>query len=376
MSSSIAPLGIRPQVNAGGATESGTLDAELRSVRKVFRDGTVAMNGISFAVSRGEFFSILGPSGCGKTTTLRVIAGLELPDGGEVLVRGEPMGSRSAHRRPTNTVFQRPALFPHLSVEANVAFGLKIDGVPRRERHARVAEALELVDLGAYGRRRPHELSGGQQQRVAIARALVKKPAVLLLDEPLSALDLRLREQMQEALKRIQSESSTTFIYVTHNQAEAFAMSDRIALMRAGRIEQIGSPVDIYHQPRSRFVASFVGDTNIFEGTVDGSGTLTCEDGFRLALPRPAPVALLRPERIEVGPLLPDRPGWNTYRAVVEEVVFQGPTVRCRVRVDGHSILVQRPAEETSLGVGQGVMVGWSIESVVTLTEDSAADER
>src|SRR3954467_5891503 len=247
-------------------------DAELRGVTKVFGQRTIAADEVSLAVERGEFFSLLGPSGCGKTTTLRIVAGLEMPTSGDVLIRGERMGRRPAYRRPTNTVFQRPALFPHLTVEANVAFGLKLERLPNSEIRRRVAEALELVELAGFERRRPHQLSGGQQQRVAIAPALVKKPAVLLLDEPLSSLDLRLRVQMQRVLKHIQQESGTTFVYVTHDQTEALAMSDRVAIMHAGRIEQIDAPADVYGRPRTRFAATFVGETNIFDGRLAGPG--------------------------------------------------------------------------------------------------------
>lgn len=349
--------------------EAAVPDAELRSVRKVFGDGTVAVDGVSFSVAPGEFFAILGPSGCGKTTTLRILAGLELPDEGDVLIRGESMAQRPAHRRPTNTVFQRPALFPHLSVGQNVAFGLRLERVSRHEQQLRVGEALELVDLANYGHRKPHELSGGQQQRVAVARALVKRPAVLLLDEPLSALDLRLREQMQEALKRIQQTSTTTFVYVTHNQAEAFALSNRIAVMRNGRIEQIGSPEEIYTRPRTRFVASFVGDTNIFEGRLVPERGLVCDDGFVLTVPRPSSVALIRPERIVIDPD-PAAGGWSTHDGSIEEAVFHGATIRCRVRTGDRSILVQHPADGAAIVLGAQVRIGWPIDSVVTLAED------
>lgn len=336
---------------------------------KIFGGTTVAVDTISFAVEHGEFFSILGPSGCGKTTTLRMIAGLEIPSAGEVLVRGEPMGRRPAHRRPTNTIFQQPALFPHLSVEANIAFGLKIDGVTIREQRRQVSEALQLVDLEGYGRRRPHELSGGQQQRVAIARALVKKPCVLLLDEPLSALDLRLREQMQETLKRIQKESSITFVYVTHNQTEALAMSDRIAVMNAGRIEQIGPPAEIYDQPRTRFVATFVGDTNLFEGANDGAGTLVC-DGLSLLVPSEGSGAVIRPERIIVDASLPATPGWNIYDAVIEDIIFHGASVRCRLRLpSGREIIAERASDNLGSSVGDAIKAGWAVESTVMLTD-------
>jgi spermidine/putrescine transport system ATP-binding protein len=345
-------------------------DAELRDVVKVFGDSTVAVDGISFGVEHGEFFSILGPSGCGKSTTLRMIAGLELPTSGQVLIRGEPMGRRPAHRRPTNTIFQRPALFPHLTVEANVAFGLRVERVGAADIRRRVADALELVELAGYEGRRPHELSGGQQQRVAIARALVKRPAVLLLDEPLSSLDLRLRVQMQRVLKHIQQESGTTFVYVTHDQTEALAMSDRIAIMHAGRIEQIDSPADVYGRPRTRFAATFVGETNIFDGAVDSGGAFV-SDGLTLRVPGRGVAALVRPERVALAPSLDARPGWNVFDGVVDDVVFHGSNVHYRVRLpNGRELVASRP-NDAGVGVGSGdrVQVGWDAGSAVMLEE-------
>jgi ABC-type Fe3+/spermidine/putrescine transport system ATPase subunit len=343
-------------------------DLELRSVVKIFGDSTVAVDGVSFVVEQGEFFSILGPSGCGKSTTLRMIAGLELPSSGDVLIRGEPMGRRPAHRRPTNTVFQRPALFPHLTVEANVAFGLKVDRLAAGEIRRRVAESLELVELAGYEGRRPHELSGGQQQRVAIARALVKEPAVLLLDEPLSSLDLRLRVQMQRVLKRIQAESGTTFVYVTHDQTEALAMSDRIAIMNDGRIEQIDAPADVYGRPRTRFAATFVGETNIFDGAIDAGGTFV-SDGLTLTVPGTGVAALIRPERVAVAPSLEGRPGWNIFDATVDDVIFHGANVHYRVRLaNGRELVASRPNDAAAPAApGERVQVGWYAGSAVML---------
>jgi spermidine/putrescine transport system ATP-binding protein len=345
-------------------------DLELRSVVKIFGDSTVAVDGVSFVVEQGEFFSILGPSGCGKSTTLRMIAGLELLSSGEVLIRGEAMGRRPAHRRPTNTIFQRPTLFPHLTVEANIAFGIKVDRVATAEIRRRVAESLELVELAGYERRRPHELSGGQQQRVAIARALVKQPAVLLLDEPLSSLDLRLRVQMQRVLKRIQEESGTTFVYVTHDQTEALAMSDRIAIMNEGRIEQIDSPAAVYGRPRTRFAATFVGDTNIFDGAIGDDGTFV-SDGLRLHVPGDGVAALVRPERVTVAPSLSAGAGWNVFDATVEDVVFQGANVNYRVRLpNGRELVASRP-NDTGAAVGSGdrIQVGWDAAAAVMLEQ-------
>jgi ABC-type Fe3+/spermidine/putrescine transport system ATPase subunit len=345
-----------------------TPDAELRSVTKVFGHDTVAVDDVSLAVARGEFFSLLGPSGCGKTTTLRIIGGLETPTSGDVLIRGEQMGRRPAHRRPTNTVFQRPALFPHLTVERNVAFGLELERLRSAEIRSRVAAALELVELAGYERRRPHQLSGGQQQRVAIARALVKRPAVLLLDEPLSSLDLRLRVQMQRALKRIQEESGTTFVYVTHDQTEALTMSDRIAIMNQGRIDQVGTPADVYERPRTRFTATFVGETNLFERSSNGSAAFV-SDGLALQVPGPGVAASVRPERVSVAPSLEPRSGWNVFDAVVEAVVFQGANVQYRLRLpNGRELVAERP-NDTPAAVAQGdrVQAGWAADIAVML---------
>lgn len=343
-------------------------DAELRDVVKIFGESLVAVDGVSFAVEKGEFFSILGPSGCGKSTTLRMIAGLEQLSSGEVLIRGEPMGRRPAHRRPTNTIFQRPALFPHLTVAANVAFGLKVEHVRAADSRRRVGEALELVELVGYEGRRPHELSGGQQQRVAVARALVKQPTVLLLDEPLSSLDLRLRVQMQRVLKHIQQESGTTFVYVTHDQTEALAMSDRIAIMNEGRIEQIDSPAEVYGRPRTRFAATFVGETNIFDGTAEGAGGFV-SDGLALHVPGRGVAALIRPERVSVAPSLDARPGWNVFDATVEDVVFHGSNVHYRVRLpNGRELVASRPNDAAAaVKPGERVQVGWDAASAVML---------
>jgi spermidine/putrescine transport system ATP-binding protein len=345
-------------------------DAEVRDVVKIFGDSTTAVDHVSFSVERGEFFSILGPSGCGKTTTLRMIAGLETPTAGEVVIRGEPMGRRPAHRRPTNTIFQRPALFPHLTVEDNVAFGPRLDRLPRAEIRRRVADALQLVDLVGYQRRRPHELSGGQQQRVAIARALVKRPAVLLLDEPLSSLDLRLRVQMQETLKQIQAESSTTFVYVTHDQTEALAMSDRVAIMNAGRLEQVGPPDEVYGRPRTRFTATFVGDTNLFDGRGDGNGRFV-SDGLELAAPGPGAALSIRPERVIVGPSLPRDTGRNVFDVVVEDLVFKGASVRYHLRLpNGRRLIADRPNDTVgSVAPGDRVQAGWDAASAVMLED-------
>ena len=247
---------------------------ELKNVSKVFSSSgredkkLAAVNSVDLQIKQGEFFTMLGPSGCGKTTTLRMIAGFEFPTQGEIYLNGVLSNEIPPYKRAVNTVFQNYALFPHLSVSQNVGFGLSVKRVPAPEREVRVREALELIRLGELGSRMPIQLSGGQQQRVALARALVNRPAVLLLDEPLGALDLKLREQMQHELKQLQKKVGITFIYVTHDQEEAMTMSDRIAVMNEGRVQQVGTPEDIYNYPANHFVADFIGDTNFLEGKV------------------------------------------------------------------------------------------------------------
>jgi spermidine/putrescine transport system ATP-binding protein len=258
--------------------QSGPASVELRGVTKRFGD-FVAVDGVDLELAQGEFFTLLGPSGCGKTTTLRVIAGFEQPSEGEVRIDGEDVAGLPPHRRPTNTVFQSYALFPHLSVEDNVAFGLKRKKVPRAEIRERVGAELERVGLAAAAKRRPAQLSGGMQQRVALARALVNLPKVLLLDEPLGALDLKLRKGLQVELKRIQREVGITFVYVTHDQEEALTMSDRIAVMNQGRVEQVAGPEDVYERPATSFVAGFIGVSNLMPATVAAPGLVRLASG-------------------------------------------------------------------------------------------------
>src|SRR5437667_397709 len=260
----------------------GSVAIALEGVSKGFGK-TRAVQDVTVAIGEGEFFSLLGPSGCGKTTTLRMIAGFEVPDEGRIVLQGQDVTSVSANRRKVNMVFQQYALFPHMSIYDNVAFGLKVKRVPRGEHSERVHEMLRVVELEGLERRRTRQLSGGQQQRVALARALVNKPAALLLDEPLGALDVKLRKQMQFELKRIQAELGTTFVYVTHDQDEALAMSDRIAVMNGGRVEQIGTPREMYEQPQTAFVADFIGSLNVLEVTVSeaSGGFATAKLGER-----------------------------------------------------------------------------------------------
>ncbi len=306
----------------GGAVDASAPLVELRGVAKVFGAGAgalAALDNVSLAIRRNEFFTLLGPSGCGKTTLLRLLAGFEHPTAGAILLDGRDIAGDPPNRRPINTVFQSYALFPHMSVAENIAFGLKRLG-RRAEVAARVAETMRLVQLEGLGARRPHQLSGGQQQRVALARALAPGPRLLLLDEPLSALDLKLRRSMQVELKRIQREAGVTFILVTHDQEEALSLSDRVAVMDAGRVLQVGAPAALYARPSSRFVAGFIGEANILPGSRLG---LSC------------PFVAVRPERV----ILTASPAAGGLAGHVEDVTFFGAAIACIVRLaDGTTI--------------------------------------
>ncbi len=286
---------------------SSTADVRLDHVTKEF-DDVKAVDDLSLEIERGSFFALLGPSGCGKTTTLRMIGGFEQPTGGTIYLGDEPVSGKPPYKRDVNTVFQSYALFPHLTIFENVAFGLRRRGVRGSDVRGRVLDILKLVGLEGLEKRKPRQLSGGQQQRVALARALVNKPRVLLLDEPLGALDLKLRKQMQLELKAIQNDVGITFIHVTHDQDEAMTMADRIAIMNAGRIEQLGAPTDLYERPQTAFVASFLGISNLLPGTVLGPGRVRLEDGTEVRVPeailngRSGKVAVgVRPEKIRLG---------------------------------------------------------------------------
>jgi putrescine transport system ATP-binding protein len=326
----------------------------FEAVRKGFA-GTPAVDGVTLDIHEREFFCLLGPSGCGKTTLMRMVAGFETPDSGRILLAGHDLAALPPHRRPVNMMFQSYALFPHMSVEANVAFGLRQDGVSRSEIAERVAAMLRLVQLTGLERRRPDQLSGGQRQRVALARSLVKRPQVLLLDEPLGALDKKLREETQFELMELQVELGTTFIMVTHDQDEAMTMADRIAMMDRGRLVQVGTPPEIYETPATREVASFVGDITLFDGRVVGrSGGVVevdCPDvGARLrvaadreALAGQAACVGVRPEKLSLSPERPaDAP--NLLEGVVWDIGYLGDWTLFRVRLaSGAMVKVARP---------------------------------
>jgi len=336
-----------------------TVAVEIRDVTKRFPgpggrpDAEVlAVDNVSLQIRDGEFFSLLGPSGCGKTTTLRMIAGFEHPTSGEILIHGRPMGLTPPYQRNTNMVFQSYALFPHMTIERNVAFGLEMAKVPKDEARRRVQEVLAMVRLAEFGPRKPNQLSGGQQQRIALARALVNRPEVLLLDEPLGALDLKLRKEMQIELKSLQKEVGITFVYVTHDQEEALTMSDRIAVMHQGKVLHLGTPTEIYERPSCRFVADFIGDTNFMEGVVqeqNGSVLTVLVDhclpvrvqSEQARAPGTQVTVAVRPEKIRLLPE-PLRGSHNSFLGRIEQVVYVGTDTRFRIRLSDHVSLTVR----------------------------------
>jgi putative spermidine/putrescine transport system ATP-binding protein len=374
------------QATVGG----GRLDVRLDGIVKRYGD-VAAVDGIDLEIRRGEFFTLLGPSGSGKTTCLRLIAGFERPDAGRVELGGRDVTALPPAERDVNTVFQDYALFGHMTVAANVGYGLRVRKVARAERDSRVADALAMVRLEGFGDRRPSQLSGGQRQRVALARALVNRPRVLLLDEPLGALDLKLRQQLQVELKRIQQEVGITFVYVTHDQEEALTMSDRIAVVDGGRIVQVGSPRAVYERPDSSFVAGFVGVSNLLElavARIDGDSIhlrlgegdvviAAAGEGGSAAAGRMA-VVTVRPERIALhtGARLPD--GGCHARGTVRESLYAGPTTRFVVELDGGGeLLVVRQNGASSLEDaealrGRPVVLTWAREStrVIAYSEE------
>jgi spermidine/putrescine transport system ATP-binding protein len=363
---------------------------ELVSVAKEFlsqKDTVAAVDHIDLTIDEGEFFSLLGPSGCGKTTTLRMIAGFEEPTSGKVLLYGTDVTHAPPNKRDVNMVFQNYALFPHMTVAENIAFGLERKGVPKAEARTRVGEVLEMVELTGRERRRPKELSGGQQQRVALARALINRPRALLLDEPLGALDLKLRQTMQIELKSIQREVGITFVYVTHDQSEALTMSDRLAVMRDGKIEQLGPPRELYEQPATRFVAGFIGTSNIVHGVVeavtsDGAVLRTgADESVVVPLRATASVgqtiaATVRPEKMT---MTIERPTSGCLlRARIREVVYLGTSTNYNVATElGELVVYQLNAGEGLIAPSREdeVWVGWPSQHAYQLFDAEPAEE-
>ena len=343
------------------------MELTVRGLERRF--GTVrALDGVDLTVAEGELLTILGPSGSGKTTLLKVVAGFEVPDAGTVTIGGADVTFAPPRGRDVGMVFQNYALFPHMTVAQNVAFPLEMRRVPKAERAQRVAEALELVELGAYGDRLPRQLSGGQQQRVALARAIVFKPRMLLLDEPFGALDRKLRESMQLEVRRLQHRLRLTTLFITHDQEEALILSDRIAVMSAGRLEQVGTPDEVYARPATRFVADFIGESNLLEGVVGSDGTmpLPALGSVRMGQPGSRATLLLRPEALRTGAEAAALPHQAVGRVI--ESVFLGLSVKFRVQVDGGpELLVRRPlrpSETPPAREGEMVTIGFAPEDL------------
>ena len=351
-------------------------DVRLVDVVKEFPE-LRAVDGISLEIPRGSFFALLGPSGCGKTTTLRMIGGFEEPTSGQIFLADRDVVGLPPYKRDVNTVFQSYALFPHMSVADNVAFGLERRGIAKGEIRTRVAEVLELVDLAGREKRKPTQLSGGQQQRVALARAIVNNPRVLLLDEPLGALDLKLRKQMQLELKRIQTEIGITFVHVTHDQEEAMTMADTIAVMNQGRIEQLGAPNDLYERPRTAFVAGFLGKSNLLDATVSGEGVVQLLDGSELRARtngNRGPVAIgVRPEKIRLGDA-----GVNRLSGTVKESAYIGVATEVVVATSVGELTVFHQNVETGGGApapGSPVTLSWEPDATFVVDREKETPE-
>lgn len=329
---------------------------ELKQITKSFEDGFAAVTDFNLEIKRGEFVTFLGPSGCGKTTTLRMIAGFETPTSGEILLNGKDISHLPPHLRPINTVFQRYALFPHMNIYENIAFGLKQKKTPKDEIKKQVKKVLELVDLEGFEHRNVSTLSGGQQQRVAIARALVNKPEILLLDEPLGALDLKMRKEMQLELKNMHRELGITFIYVTHDQEEALTMSDKIVVMSAGEIQQIGTPEDIYNEPKNTFVADFIGESNIFNGIMTGSMKARFAGGEFITVDDVKEgtqiTAVIRPEDVQIV-----SPSEGQIKGIVSDVIFKGMHYEITVESGRYEMVIQSTKSATV-----GDQVGMKVE--------------
>ena len=376
-----------------GGRPAGAPSVRLEGVTKRFGDFT-AVDDLSLDIERGEFFTLLGPSGCGKTTTLRMVAGFEEPTAGQIVIDGTDVSGLPAFKRPTNTVFQSYALFPHMSVEENVAFGLKRKGgVAKDEVRKRVAEELERVGLSREAKRKPRQLSGGQQQRVALARALVNLPTVLLLDEPLGALDLKLRKGLQVELKRIQREVGITFIYVTHDQEEALTMSDRIAVMNHGVVEQVDVPETVYDRPRTTFVAGFIGVSNLMPGVAGSASTngteLRLDNGVTLQTPGNGLAngervyAVVRPEKLRATLVeQPAPPGQASVEGLVESSIYLGTATQMVVRLSdgvGMTVLVPNADEEERQrlpGAGARVRLSWATDHMHVVRESESHSDQ
>jgi spermidine/putrescine transport system ATP-binding protein len=351
-----------------------TTDYDIRLIGLTKRfDDVIAVDGISLDIDRGHFFALLGPSGCGKTTTLRMIGGFEEPTEGRIELGGVDVAPLPPYKRDVNTVFQSYALFPHLSIFENVAFGLRRRGVRKGELRTRVIDALELVGLAGLERRKPRQLSGGQQQRIALARALVNRPRVLLLDEPLGALDLKLRKEMQLELKRIQNEVGITFVHVTHDQEEAMTMADRIVIMNSGHIEQLGTPTELYESPRTAFVAGFLGVSNLLEGEVVGDGTVKLTDGTIVRVP---PEALnrtgflqigVRPEKLRIG-----GGEENSLVGTVTESAYIGVSTQYILDTPAGpvTVYVQNDRSGGQVATGERLTLSWSPESTFVVDQE------
>ena len=355
---------------------------DIKGVNKIYGTNHVVKD-LNLLVEEGEFLTLLGSSGCGKTTTLRMIAGFEEPTTGSITVEGEPIEDKEPYERNVNTVFQSYALFPHMTIYDNVAYGLMMKKVPKKEIKERVLKMLEMVQLSGFEKRYPSQLSGGQKQRVAIARALINRPKVLLLDEPLGALDLKLRKQMQLELKRLQKKLNITFIYVTHDQEEALTMSDRIAIMHDGVMDQIGSPTEIYERPATKFVATFIGETNVFDGTirsieggkavigiengeVTSSGSVEEGDGKNTGFAVNEFVTVsVRPEKMHFSPKPVE--GF-TVPAVVRDYIYVGSVLKCiAVLPNGNEIKMEKLAGEELPPIGEKVFICWEPEDAVLI---------
>ncbi len=359
------------------APATTTADIRLEQVVKRF-DDVVAVDRISLEVPPGSFFALLGPSGCGKTTTLRMIGGFEEPSEGRIFLGDQDVVGLPPYKRDVNTVFQSYALFPHMSIEDNVSFGLERKGVKKGERRARVAEMLELVGLGGYGKRKPRQLSGGQQQRVALGRALVNHPRVLLLDEPLGALDLKLRKQMQLELKRIQHEIGITFVHVTHDQEEAMTMADSIAVMDQGHIEQLGPPEELYERPATAFVAGFLGASNLLRGTVEGPDAIRLDEGTLVRAHvngRSGPVAAgVRPEKITIGA----GGGANELHGTISESAYIGVATQVVVRTAAGTVHVFAQNIDSGGRIpapGTNVTLSWAPEATFVVDRDDSVSQ-